>query len=35
MKIHYGWIVVAISALIGCVGFGVMFSLPFTSDSQD
>lgn len=28
MKLHYGWVVVAVGALITCVGFGAMFSLP-------
>jgi len=28
MKLHYGWIVVAVGALATCVGMGAMFSLP-------
>lgn len=28
MKLHYGWVVVAVGALATCVGMGAMFSLP-------
>src|SRR5579872_230683 len=28
MKLHYGWIVVAVGALMTCVGMGAVFSLP-------
>ena len=28
MKLHYGWVVVAVGALATCVGMGEMFSLP-------
>ncbi len=28
MKLHYGWVVVAVGALTTCVGMGAMFSLP-------
>ena len=27
MERHYGWVIVAIGALMGCVGMGSMFSL--------
>src|SRR6266404_6516102 len=28
MKLHYGWTVVAVGALMTCVGMGAVFSLP-------
>ena len=28
MKLHYGWVIVAVGALATCVGMGAMFSLP-------
>ena len=28
MKLHYGWVVVAVGALATCIGMGAMFSLP-------
>jgi MFS family permease len=27
MKLHYGWVIVAVGALMTCVGMGAMFSL--------
>ena len=27
MKLHYGWVIVAAGALMGCVAIGAMFSL--------
>ena len=38
MERHYGWVIVAVGALMGCIGMGSMFSLavfldPITADT--